>query len=91
MQLFSHQDYEVAPVGGIELSNSGEIKGINDDPKKSDDVKVEQTGKSDAYLYLWNFLCGYLTTWRLLLGVLLEVEQFSKIKRWSQYSKKFMR
>ena len=52
MQLFSHQDYEVAPVGGIELSNSGEIKGINDDPKKSDDVKVEQTGKSDAYLYL---------------------------------------
>ncbi|XP_076822520.1 uncharacterized protein LOC143468922 [Clavelina lepadiformis] len=42
-KLFSHQDYEVAPVGGIELSNSGEIKGINDDPKKSDDVKVEQT------------------------------------------------
>jgi len=31
-----HDDYEVAPVGAIQLSNSGEIKALQKDEKKAD-------------------------------------------------------
>lgn len=53
MQL-SHDDYDIEPVTGIQLSNSGEIKTLQVAQEKKASTPSVQT---DGNLFIWFIVC----------------------------------